>query len=241
MATLLGETLSARRLDGIVILRDLPAEARAELAGRCRWRRYAAGETIIGPETPSGDVVLVVEGKARVVDRRAIGREVCYAEIGPGGHAGELAALDGGPRSACVVAAADSLICIVPAAEFRRLLRRHAEVAEALLAELANVIRAADRRISELSTVGVTARLCRELLRRATPSAREAPLVIRALPTQEVLACGTAATRETVARIMAQLAHDGIVRRQGRTLLLLDPDRLEALAELRRNPTAALT
>lgn len=229
------------RLGGVAILRGLAPEDRAELAQHCRWRRYAAGETIISGGARGGDVILIVEGGARIVDRAEVGREVCYAEIGPGGHAGELAALDGGPRSASVIAAADSLVCVVPAAELRRLIRRHPEVAEALLIEFARVIRAADLRISELSTIGIAARLCRELLRRAVPSSGEAPLVVPALPTQGALAASTAATRESVARVMAQLAHDGVVRRRGRTLLVLDPQRLEAMALLRGGPTAALT
>ncbi|MDF1586209.1 Crp/Fnr family transcriptional regulator [Marinimicrococcus flavescens] len=219
-------------LAGIALLAGLGAKARRALARRCSWRRHSRGALVIARGEPGGEVLFLVEGRLQVIDPGMTGREVAYGEIGPGGHAGELAAIDGGPRSADVVTATDCRVAALPAAAFRALLLDEPRLAMALLEHVAGMVRDADRRISELSTMSAMARLCRELLRQAAPGAGGGPPAIQPLPTQEALARTTGTTRETVGRILAQLAHDGLVRREGRTLLLLDAPRLARLAGL---------
>lgn len=143
-----------------------------------------------------------------------------------------VAAIDGGPRSADVVAVTDCLVAALPVTEFRALLLRHAAISLDLLEDVARMVRMADLRITELSTMGAVERICRELLRRAVPHREEAELAVHDLPTQETLAGLTGTTRETVGKVMMQLAHAGLVRRRRRTLLLVDLDRLRQLAGL---------
>lgn len=220
----------ARRLCRVHLLRTLPPQECAVLATRCAWRRYPAETTIIARDSAERDFLFIVEGWARAFDVTESGREVVYADIGSGGHVGELAAIDGGPRSANVVAITDCLVAALPEAEFRVLLLRHAAISLDLLQDVARMVRMADLRITELSTMGAVERICRELLRRAVPFAGEAELAVHDLPTQETLAGLTGTTRETVGKVMMQLAHAGLVRRRQRTLLLVDLDRLRAFA-----------
>lgn len=221
--------VSAPRLAGIALLRDLPPATLEALERRLVLRRYAAGASILERDSPGRDVFFVLEGRVRVVTVSPAGREVILAEIGPGGHVGELAAVDGGPRSASVVAASPCLVGALDGPTFRAVLARHPEVSLRLLVELAALVRAADLKILELVTTGAVGRLCALLLREARPD-RSGPLVVAELPTQEVLAAEVGTTRETVGKIMVQLARAGLVRRVRRTLHLLEPERLRALA-----------
>lgn len=219
-------------LAGIALLQCLDPATRRALARRCAWRRHPRGALVIARGEPAGEVLFLVEGRLSVIDPGMSGREVAYGEIGPGGHAGELAAIDGGPRSADVVAAEDCRVAALPAETFRALLLDQPRLALALLEDVAAMVRDADRRITELSTMSTMARLCRELLRQAGPGEAGGPSAVQRMPTQEVLARTTGTTRETVGRLLAQLAHDGLVRREGRTLLLLERRRLTGLAGL---------
>lgn len=219
-----------RRLCGVRLLRALPADECAALASRCGWRHYRAGQTIILRDSPERDFLFLVDGRARVVDVTDRGREVVYADITAGGHIGELAAIDGGPRSANVTAVTDCLVAALPVADFRALLLRHAAISLDLLEDVVRMVRVADLRITELSTMGAVERVCRELLRRAAPHRGEPGLVVDELPTQETIAALTGTTRETVGKIMMQLAHAGLVRRRRRSLLLIELDRLRDLA-----------
>jgi CRP-like cAMP-binding protein len=155
------------RLAGIGLLAGLGAEELDRIEQRCRWRRHRAGEVILDRDSPSRDLLLVVEGRVQVVNSGASGREVVYAEIGAGEHFGELAAIDGEPRSAAVVALEVCLLAALAPEEVEILLRRHPEIAIALLRRLARIIRHSDERIVDLSTLGALQRVWRELLRLA--------------------------------------------------------------------------
>lgn len=216
-------------LDGIGLLAPLSAAERKALAARCSWRRYRTGERILSRDADSRDVLLIVQGRVRVVNYTASGREIAFAIIEAGGHVGELAAIDGEPRSASVEAAGDCLIAALGSRAFEELLMAHGAVALILLKNLARIIRRNDERIAELSILGAMQRVYRELLRLAQPSPEGA--VVQPLPTQESLAAHVGTTRETVARALGQLAKTGIARRRGRELLIRDPAMLEALSE----------
>lgn len=220
-------------LAGIALLRGLDPAARRALARRCSWRRLERGTLAIARGEPGDAVLFLLEGRLSVIESGLTGREVAYGEIRPGGHVGELAAIDGGPRSADVVAATACRVASLPAAAFRALLIEQPQLALALLGHVAGMVREADRRITELGTMSAMARLCRELLRQARRRAGDGPPVVQPLPTQEALARTTGTARETVGRSLAQLAHAGLVRRQGRTLVLLDAPELARLAGLR--------
>lgn len=85
-------------------LEDLPREARADLLGLGAERRYEAGEVIIRFGAPSRQVHLVRQGRVKVVVPTQHGWQALLAIRGVGDVLGELAVLDGQPRSASVVA-----------------------------------------------------------------------------------------------------------------------------------------
>jgi CRP-like cAMP-binding protein len=216
------------RLREIELLASLPdAELRA-LDQRCRWQRYSAGQQIVDRSSENRDVFLVVEGSVRAVDFSPSGREVVYAVIGAGGHFGELSAIDGLARSASVIAIEDCLLAALTPTQFESLIRGQPEVAVALLRKLVGMIRTTDERLTEVTTLGAMARICRELLRLARPDERTGAWLIAPLPTQRDLAGRTGTTRETVARTLSLLTRHGSIRRHGRTLRIHDKAALEA-------------
>ncbi len=219
-------------LDGIVLLRSLTPERRAALARRCAWRNFRPGEEILARDDPGDAVLLIASGRARVVNFSASGREVAYAVVEAGGHVGELGAIDGAPRSASVLALEPCRVASLGAAAFMELVEAESGVALALLRRLARIIRDNDEKITELATIGAMQRVYRELRRLAAPVPGSGRLAIDALPTQEALAARLGTTRETVARVLAQLARTRITERQGRRLLIHRPDELEILAGL---------
>ena len=217
-------------LDGIRLLAPLTPAQRSVLASRCAWRRFRAGEVVLSREADDRDVLFLISGRVRVVNYAASGREIAYAVIEFGAHVGELAALDGGPRSASVEAVDACVIAFLPSGPFHELLLAHPQLAVAMLKNLARIIRQTDERITELSVMSAMQRIYRELhrLARALP---DGTMGVAPLPTQEQLAAVVGTTRETVARAIGQLARDGVVRRRGRELAILQPDLLEDLSE----------
>jgi CRP-like cAMP-binding protein len=220
------------RLGEIRLLASLSAAELIALEQRCRWRRYRAGEQILDRDSTTRDVLFIAQGRIRVVNYAASGREIAFAVVEAGGHVGELSAIDGERRSASVVAVTDCLIGSLSAETFGNLLERHAAVAVALLRHLSRIIRTGDERIAELSVLGAVPRVYRELLRLAEPDPSDASVWrIVELPTQHDIASRVGATRETVARALGQILSHGVVQRRGRTLLIRDREILEELSE----------
>ena len=217
-------------LDGIRLLAPLSPAHRSALAARCAWRRFKPGEVVLSREADDRDVLFLVSGRVRVVNYAASGREIAYAMVEPGAHVGELAALDGGPRSASVEAIDACLIAFLPSGPFHELLLAHPQLAVGMLKNLARIIRQTDERITELSVLSAMQRIYREIHRLARPLPGGG-VGISPLPTQEQLAAVVGTTRETVARALGQLARDGIVLRRGRELLIRQPALLEELSE----------
>jgi len=227
----------AQSLANIGLFAALPPGQRQVVERRCRWRSYAEGEQIIDRETDTQDVFFVVDGLARVVNFSPAGREVSFDEIKAGGCFGELAAIDGQPRSASVVAVRPTLAASLPAAAFREILETHSPVGAALLKRLAEVVRDSTERIMDLSTLGAHNRVYAELLREARAndpkafekSANQAS--IRPIPVHSDIAARVSTTRETVARVLSDLSRKGIVDRESDALVLRDVARLTKMVK----------
>jgi CRP/FNR family transcriptional regulator, cyclic AMP receptor protein len=107
-------TDAERSLKDVILFAGLPAEVLRSYEQRCRWCVYSCGQQIIDCETGSSEVFFVISGAVRVVNYSFSGRQVTFANLRHGDLFGELAAIDGGPRCATVVATAETLLAIMP-------------------------------------------------------------------------------------------------------------------------------
>jgi CRP/FNR family cyclic AMP-dependent transcriptional regulator len=220
-------------LSGIPALSSLSLDTRRRLARNCRSRSYRAGEKVAERGQEANQVYFVTAGHLRVLNFSATGRMVRYAALAPGDYFGELAAIDGQPRSATVVAETDCELVILPGEDFRALITSEPDFAVALINRLAGIVRACDDRIMDLSSLGPAQRVCLELLRLAQPDPlRTESWVVYPVPTKASLASMIGTTRETVARVISRLSSDGIVSRKSKSLYIRDRTRLESLALL---------
>jgi len=198
----------------------------------CVWRKCKAGDQILTRDSLSRDIIFVVTGEVRIVNYSLTGREVAYAEVKGGSYFGELAAIDGEPRSANVVAHQDCLLASLSPPAFRAVLSDHPEVGVRVLEKLAKIVRVCDDRIMDLATLGAHQRVYRELSKLiAEDPVRPGSWMIYPSPTQSVIAAKASTTRETVARVMSQLASAGIIERKSKTLYVRDRGRLSLLIE----------
>jgi CRP-like cAMP-binding protein len=219
-------------LRGIALLEGLSAERLEAIARECAWRHYEPEQRIISRDAPDRDLYLIVSGRVRVTTYSAAGRQVTFRDFGAGAHLGEVAAIDGLPRSADVVALESALLAALPAASFRRLLREEPLLAERLLRDFAGLVRRLSERVIDLSTLGVHQRLHAELLRLA----REAGVArnrarIEPAPKHADLASQVSTYREQVTRELSALAKAGVLGKDGRALVVLDVARLERMVE----------
>jgi len=220
-------------LSAVPLFVGLTDSERASVVQACRWRRYAAHEQILDREAETRDVHFIASGVARIMIYTTSGREVALDDIETGGFFGELAAFDGAPRSASVLAVTDCWIAAMPAARFLALLEDHPPLALFVMRRMSQIIRAATGRIVDLSTLGANNRVQAEVLREALAAGVDGAgrAVISPIPIHADIASRVSTTRETVARVLNDLARKGMMTREHEGLVVHDVARLELLVQ----------
>jgi len=216
----------------IGLFRNLSDKTRQALEKRCSWRNYTSQEQIIDRQSTSKDVYFIVEGRVRVVNYSMSGREISFDDIGAGNYFGELAAIDGEPRSANIVALEKTTVAILSAEAFRGILEEYPDLALLLMVRMASIIRASNERILDLSTLGANNRVYAEILRLAKGDIRDDnTAIITPVPIHGDIASRVSTTRETVARVLSDLSRQGLVKRERNALVILDLEHLMEMVE----------
>ena len=219
-------------LGNIPLLADLPEKALSDLAKRCSWRTFVPGEQIIDRKSDSCDLYFIVEGRSRVVNFSLSGFEVTFDDREDGEYFGELAALDGEPRSANVVALENTVVACLSQEGFHDMLLTYPQVAVRLLMNMAKIVRISTNRIMDLSTLGANNRVHAELLRLAGSNIQDDNTArISPIPVHGDIASRVSTTRETVARVFSDLTREGILKRDRDALIILDVEQLNDIVE----------
>lgn len=218
---------AADRLRQVEFLAGADPAALAAAARHAAWRDCEPGEVLVDFEDAATEVFLVVQGHVRVVVRTPAGRELILNEFGPGELFGEIAAIDGKPRSASITAVTRARLCTLPAADFLDIVHASPRVSLRLLRLLAGKLRLQTERALERDALSVRLRLVAELLRlsRTRGDGTETRMVSPPVPQHE-LASRIGARREVVSRALTELAGDGLVAKTRGALLLPRPDAL---------------
>jgi CRP/FNR family cyclic AMP-dependent transcriptional regulator len=205
---------------------EIPPALRRALDAHRRELFVRRGRTIVSAGARQDTIFFVRDGEARVLLFSSNGREVSVRSLGAGDIVGELAALDGLPRSASVLAVSDVRVRILPKADFLACLEASPEAALWLAQRLGTEVRRLTEKVFELSALNVRARLHCELLRLARGPTGPRTLIAPA-PTHAELANRIGTHREAVTREMRALAEMSIVRSRRRSLEFIDLAALE--------------
>ncbi len=207
----------------VSIFADLDEAGVTALERVCERRTYGEGQVVVSEAEPGDALYVLVEGKVKVVLFGESGREVILSIFKtPGDFFGEMALLDDAPRSATVMAMEPSALLTLSRADFRAHVDRHPRTALEILTELSRRLRRADAVIGDLALLDVFGRLAAKLRQLAASEGEEteAGVLIRQRPTQAELAAMIGTSRETVSRVLSELARRGDVVVTGKRLLL---------------------
>jgi CRP/FNR family transcriptional regulator, cyclic AMP receptor protein len=219
-------------LSSVKLLNDLSATEVAELEQLCSWRHYSSQEQIIDRQSDTTDIFFISDGRVRIVNYSLSGREITFDELAEGDHFGELAAIDSQPRSASVMSLNNCLVASLSQERFKALLKSHPNMAISFMEDLAGMVRSSTERIMDLSTLAANNRVQAEVLRQAREHSDDSiSAIIRPIPVHGDIASRVSTTRETVARVMNDLARQGIVERGKDALVIEDMEQLSDMVE----------
>jgi CRP/FNR family transcriptional regulator len=204
-------------------------EATAELLASAMTTREVVRGHVVFEEGDTGDrLFIVLDGKVKISRAASDGRENLLAVLGPGEMFGELSLFDPGPRTATASAVTDSALASLDHDDLRPLLLGQPTVAVQLLGALAQRLRRTNEAMADLVFSDVPGRVAKALLDLAERfgDTETDGVRVRHDLTQEELAQLVGASRETVNKALSEFANRGWLRLEGRTVLLLDQERL---------------
>lgn len=205
------------------IFEDLSDEDLQTVLNKISIVRFERGETIIAHEAHDTDVFLLLEGQALANRYSLAGREISYRRVPAHSYVGELAVFDGAPRSVNIVALSAVVMGRISGAAFRELMLTLPSVTQALLRDLSARIRDLSDRIYETTASSVKMRFYTELIRTAMEQNPEGDeVVLRNPPTHAEWAATVGGQRETITRAISELTGLGLLRKQGRNLVIPD-------------------
>lgn len=220
-------TAALAAIDRLALFAGVPEAARRRLAAAARPVRWREGETIFRRgEAGTDGMLIVLDGMVRVHLVNAAGRELTLALVGPGEPIGEIALIDGGPRSADVTALTPVSGLMLRHADAAAVLEADIGAARALLRTLAGRLR---RTTDQVEAVGLRS-LAQRLAGALVSLAKADPAGLVRL-SQGQLASLVAATRPKVNAALAELRARGLVEPARAGLRVPDPAALRALAE----------
>lgn len=208
-------TLSREDLDAIV---DVSSE-----------RRVAKGTVIFNKGDPGSSMMAVLTGRVRIFSVSGDGREVTLNTIDAGEVFGEIALLDGKPRSAAAVAQEDCVLMVVERQHFVPLMSRNQKLLERVLTVLTNRLRQTSIALEELALFDLEARLARLITKLAAEYGKKQPdgtVRIEVRMSDTDMGTLVASSRESVNKQLRLWRERGVLEKQKGYLVIHKPDAL---------------
>jgi CRP-like cAMP-binding protein len=220
-------------------LSSLPERERTEFQELGTARRFTRDQSLTRIGEPGHDAFLITSGCVKILADSAEGRQILLAVRMAGDLVGELAVLDGQPRSATVKAAEPVSARAISGADLVGYLAAHPVAANAVRDTIAARLReAAAHRIEVNNSAPVLRRLARALCVLGDQYGVPVPggVLIGAPLSQADMSSLIATTEQSVRKALSRLRSDGLVRWDYRKTIITDLGGLRKVAGIRPQP-----
>jgi CRP/FNR family cyclic AMP-dependent transcriptional regulator len=197
-------------LRGHPVFGALEPEQLEQLVSYARTRKVAAGTTLFSKGDPGTELFAVSAGTVKISVPAPDGREAMFNLLHPGEIFGEIALLDGRPRTADAMAMTDCELTVIERRDFLAFVHGEPNVALQLIALLCERLRIASEHYEEVVFLDLPTRLARILLQLAEQNeagAEEPKLKI----TQREISQMLGSTRESVNKQLRAWAKRGFI------------------------------
>lgn len=201
------------------------------LSSVIREQRYPKGNILFEEGARAVGFFVVMSGKVKVYKLSPEGKERVLHVVQPGGSFADAAIFADGCYPAFAETIAESTLLFFPKKDFLDLLHRHSQLSINMIAGLSRYLRQFTVQIEDLTFRDVPARLARYLLEIYQRSGATFTLPL----SKSQLASNLGTTSETLSRTLRKLIDEEMVEVRGKTIEIVDSDRLYELSESRRN------
>jgi CRP-like cAMP-binding protein len=223
---MVAEVLARTDLFGNLAPADLEA-----IAAKGMVRTYPKGQILFYQQDPGESLYVILEGRVKAFVTSEDGAELNLGMFESPSILGEVALVDGGPRSASAEVVAPTKLLVFTRATFVSLLGEHPALVEAYLCMLGKLIRRLQDRTEDLVFLDLHGRVAKLLLSFAeNADAGPEGTVLDLKVTQGELAAMVAGSRPTVNQILKTFEGRGYLTVAGRQIIVKNPDALRRLA-----------
>lgn len=212
----------------VPLFRSLRAEDTGRLAALLRRQTLHKGEVLCRKGEEGNTLYMIIAGKIKVVRQSRNGDEAILAVLSAGDFCGEMALLDGLPRSADAFAVEDTALYVLTRADFFSCVVNNERAVKTILSTLSKRLRNADDFLADIFFLNVSSRLVKKLLELAGNNGlpEEDGGGIRLDITQTTIAGMIGATRESVNKELRVLREQGLIEVAEKKIVIIDVNKL---------------
>lgn len=213
---------------------ELSPETLSALAASSHGRSWGAGGLIFQRGDEGDHMLAITEGRVRLSLGTAQGRELMLRQLGPWEVMGELAIIDGEPRSADATAVEPTSAIVLPRARFLEIAQVRPDLGLAVARHLSRIVRTTNLQMESIALYDLRMRLIRFFLfslRQVYGDRIPAEAVLHLHLSQSDLSAVLGASRPKLNQALQSLIAEGAVRRDGGDVTCI-VSRLRQLADI---------
>lgn len=211
----------------VPLFRSLRAEDTGRLAALLRRQTLPRGEALCRKGEEGNTLYMIIAGKIKIVRHSINGDEVILAVLSAGDFCGEMALLDGLPRSADAIAVEETSLYVLTRADFFSCVASNERAVKTILSTLSKRLRKADDFLEDIFFLNVSSRLVKKLLEMVGSNvSQEEGGIIRLNITQTTIAGMIGASRESVNKELRNLREQGLIEIAEKKIMILDVNKL---------------
>jgi CRP-like cAMP-binding protein len=214
-------------LSDIELFQDLSSKEMAELDRVTTITNVPKGRVFYQPEEMGEVLFIIKKGQVQLYRISPEGKKLVISTLGPGTLFGEMALLGQQMHNTFAEAVEDCQICVMSRTDLERLILNKPQVALRVLEVTGKRLREAETRLEDLAFKGIPARLASLLLRLSEERGTRTIIGL----THQNLAETVGTYRETATLVLNDLKAQGLIDIGRKRITILDPERLQAVAE----------
>jgi CRP/FNR family transcriptional regulator, cyclic AMP receptor protein len=211
------------------LFRDLPPTVIEHLGSYMKTRRVARGTSIFAKGDPGTGLMGVFAGTVKVSVASAEGKDVVLNIFHEGEVFGEIALLDGRPRTADATAMSDCELIVIERRDFVPFLSAHPDVMLKFIEILCSRLRRTSEQVQDITFLNLPTRLAKTLLQ-LTAAEDGSAISRKAAVTQREISQMIGISRESTNKQLRTWAKRGWIRLERGGVTVVAADKLAAVA-----------
>ncbi len=213
----------------VPLFNSLEDQDLSELASSVSLISLKQGQTLFWKGDEGSALYIVKQGKIKIVLPSRIGDEILVAIFSNSEYFGEMALLDGKPRSASAIAMVPSELFVLKRSDFILFLQSNMNAIKSILSLLTSRLRTTDELLEDTCFLGISSRLAKKLVELADAYGQKKKdlIQINLSLTQKELGDMIGATRESVNKELKILHEKGLIIKEGNKIKICDLERLK--------------